>query len=153
MNGRAAHLRFHMRSVPNAGTSAWTLGRLDRRMGTTSFRSERLSERLIALGETSNPAACRAATNRSRRGGSLPVGRATSRTARTPRANGERAAHDAADSFCAGVSQDIPIWENKIYCDPPVITRTEKLILEHRRCARQFYSDRVEPADPAEDPR
>jgi 3-Ketosteroid 9alpha-hydroxylase C-terminal domain len=138
-----------MRSVPNAGTSAWTLGRLDRRMGTTSFRSERL----IALGETSNRAACRAATNRSRRGGSLPVGRATSRPARTPRANGERAAHDAADSFCAGVSQDIPIWENKIYRDPPVITRTEKLILEHRRWARQFYSDRVEPADPAEDPR
>jgi nitrite reductase/ring-hydroxylating ferredoxin subunit len=58
-----------------------------------------------------------------------------------PIANGERAALDAADSFCAGVSQDIPIWENKIYRDPPVLTRTEKLILEHRRWARQFYSD------------
>jgi nitrite reductase/ring-hydroxylating ferredoxin subunit len=67
-----------------------------------------------------------------------------------PRANGERAAHDAAESFCAGVSQDIPIWENKIYRDPPVVTRTEKLILEHRRWARQFYS---EPLDPAAEPR
>jgi nitrite reductase/ring-hydroxylating ferredoxin subunit len=57
-----------------------------------------------------------------------------------PRANGEDAAAQAADSFCAGVSQDIPIWENKVYRDPPVITRTEKLILEHRRWSRQFYS-------------
>jgi len=58
-----------------------------------------------------------------------------------PLANGERAASDAADSFSAGVSQDIPIWENKIYRDPPVLTRTEKLIVEHRNWARQFYSD------------
>ncbi len=43
-------------------------------------------------------------------------------------------------SFCAGVSQDIPIWENKLYRDPPVITKTEKLILEHRRWCEQFYS-------------
>jgi nitrite reductase/ring-hydroxylating ferredoxin subunit len=57
-----------------------------------------------------------------------------------PRANGESAAHDAAESFCAGVSQDIPIWENKVYRDPPVITKTEKLILEHRRWSEQFYS-------------
>ncbi len=58
-----------------------------------------------------------------------------------PTSSGESAAKDAADSFCGGVSQDIPIWENKIYRDPPVLTRTEKLILEHRRWARQFYSD------------
>jgi nitrite reductase/ring-hydroxylating ferredoxin subunit len=58
----------------------------------------------------------------------------------TPKANGEGATKQAADSFCAGVSQDIPIWENKIYRDPPVITKTEKLILEHRRWSRQFYS-------------
>ena len=57
-----------------------------------------------------------------------------------PRANGESAAVDAADGFCAGVSQDIPIWENKVYRDPPVITKTEKLILEHRRWSQQFYS-------------
>jgi phenylpropionate dioxygenase-like ring-hydroxylating dioxygenase large terminal subunit len=58
-----------------------------------------------------------------------------------PRANGEDAAVQAADSFCAGVSQDIPIWENKVYRDPPIVTKTEKLILEHRRWAQQFYSD------------
>ena len=57
-----------------------------------------------------------------------------------PRASGEGAAAAAADSFCAGVSQDIPIWENKVYRDPPVVTRTEKLILEHRRWSQQFYS-------------
>jgi nitrite reductase/ring-hydroxylating ferredoxin subunit len=58
-----------------------------------------------------------------------------------PKANGEGAAEQAAESFCAGVSQDIPIWENKIYKDPPVITKTEKLILEHRRWSQQFYSE------------
>jgi nitrite reductase/ring-hydroxylating ferredoxin subunit len=58
-----------------------------------------------------------------------------------PAGNGPDAAAAAAEQFCAGVSQDIPIWENKVYRDPPVITKTEKLILEHRRWARQFYSD------------
>jgi nitrite reductase/ring-hydroxylating ferredoxin subunit len=57
-----------------------------------------------------------------------------------PKASGEGAVERAAESFCAGVSQDIPIWENKVYRDPPVITRTEKLILEHRRWCQQFYS-------------
>lgn len=58
----------------------------------------------------------------------------------SPKANGAEAAQHAVDSFCAGVSQDIPIWENKVYRDPPVITKTEKLILEHRRWSEQFYS-------------
>ena len=57
-----------------------------------------------------------------------------------PAKNGPDAVLQAADMFCAGVSQDIPIWENKVYQDPPVITKTEKLILEHRRWSRQFYS-------------
>ena len=57
-----------------------------------------------------------------------------------PRANGPDAAAEAADGFLAGVSQDIPIWENKIYRDRPVLTRSERPILEHRRWARQFYS-------------
>jgi nitrite reductase/ring-hydroxylating ferredoxin subunit len=56
-----------------------------------------------------------------------------------PNANGPEAAAAAADSFCAGVSQDIPIRENKVYRDPPVITKAEKLILEHRRWSEQFY--------------
>ena len=58
----------------------------------------------------------------------------------SPRSLGEGAAEQAAESFSAGVSQDIPIWENKVYRDPPVITKTEKLILEHRRWCEQFYS-------------
>ena len=57
-----------------------------------------------------------------------------------PRANGPDAVEGAADSFLSGVSQDLPIWENKVYRDPPVITKTEKLILEHRRWCQQFYS-------------
>ena len=58
----------------------------------------------------------------------------------SPRSLGEGASEQAAESFCAGVSQDIPIWENKVYRDPPIITKTEKLILEHRRWCQQFYS-------------
>lgn len=58
----------------------------------------------------------------------------------SPLSAGEGTVEKAAESFSAGVSQDIPIWENKIYRDPPPITKTEKLILEHRRWARQFYS-------------
>lgn len=58
----------------------------------------------------------------------------------SPLAAGEGTVLAAADSFLDGVSQDIAIWENKVYRDPPVITRTEKLILEHRRWSRQFYS-------------
>ena len=43
-----------------------------------------------------------------------------------PMANGERArASEAADAFCGGVSQDIPIWENKIYRPRPVLTKSE----------------------------
>jgi phenylpropionate dioxygenase-like ring-hydroxylating dioxygenase large terminal subunit len=58
----------------------------------------------------------------------------------TPKANGDDALVSAADSFCDGVSQDIPIWENKIYRPHPVLTKSERPILEHRRWARQFYS-------------
>jgi nitrite reductase/ring-hydroxylating ferredoxin subunit len=63
-----------------------------------------------------------------------------------PVANGPEAALQAADSFCDGVSQDIPIWENKVYQDRPVLTRSERPIIEHRRWARQFYSH-YEPVD------
>jgi len=53
---------------------------------------------------------------------------------------GERAARAAGDNFMAGVSQDVPIWENKVYREAPMLTRLEKGIAEHRRWARQFYS-------------
>ena len=66
-----------------------------------------------------------------------------------PAANGADALIAAADSFCDGVSQDIPIWENKIYRPHPVLTKSERPILEHRRWAQQFYSDY--DGDPATD--
>ena len=79
-----------------------------------------------------------------------------------PLANGEGAATSAADSFCAGVSQDIPIWENKMYRDRPVLTKSERPILEHRKWAEQFYcsyeedhsfaaADQAEQDEPEED--
>ena len=57
-----------------------------------------------------------------------------------PKTMGSDAATKAADTFCSGVSQDIPIWENKIYKDPPVLRPMEKAVTEYRRWARQFYS-------------
>jgi nitrite reductase/ring-hydroxylating ferredoxin subunit len=66
-----------------------------------------------------------------------------------PKANGEQTVKEAADAFCAGVSQDIPIWENKVYRPRPVLTKSEKYILEHRRWSRQFYSD-YDPTGEAE---
>jgi phenylpropionate dioxygenase-like ring-hydroxylating dioxygenase large terminal subunit len=58
-----------------------------------------------------------------------------------PVKNGEDAAEKAAAGFTAGVSQDLPIWENKIYKEPPVLRPSEKDVSEHRRWARQFYSE------------
>jgi nitrite reductase/ring-hydroxylating ferredoxin subunit len=46
----------------------------------------------------------------------------------------------AADTFSAGVSQDIPIWENKIYKAPPVLRACEKAVTEQRRWSEQFYT-------------
>jgi nitrite reductase/ring-hydroxylating ferredoxin subunit len=57
-----------------------------------------------------------------------------------PRSEGENAAILAADGFCSGLTQDIPIWENKIYKDPPTLRPMEKTVTEYRRWARQFYS-------------
>jgi nitrite reductase/ring-hydroxylating ferredoxin subunit len=57
-----------------------------------------------------------------------------------PKKNGPDGLQTAVDSFTAGITQDIPIWENKIYLERPVLTRSERPILEHRRWSRQFYS-------------
>jgi phenylpropionate dioxygenase-like ring-hydroxylating dioxygenase large terminal subunit len=57
-----------------------------------------------------------------------------------PRAAGEEGLEAMADEFCAGVSQDIPIWENKIYKDPPILRPEERDVSEHRRWCGQFYS-------------
>jgi nitrite reductase/ring-hydroxylating ferredoxin subunit len=57
-----------------------------------------------------------------------------------PRSLGEGAAAAMADQFVGGISQDFPIWENKIYKDPPVLRPSERGITEHRRWCEQFYS-------------
>ena len=59
----------------------------------------------------------------------------------SPVANGPDAAQQAAVNFSAGVSQDLPIWENKRYVERPVLTKSEKKLLEQREWAKQFYSN------------
>jgi hypothetical protein len=57
-----------------------------------------------------------------------------------PKSAGGQVSQQAAESFCTGVSQDIPIWENKVYRERPVLTKSERSILEHRKWSEQFYS-------------
>jgi nitrite reductase/ring-hydroxylating ferredoxin subunit len=58
-----------------------------------------------------------------------------------PAAKGPDAARAASDNFLAGVSQDIPIWENKRYVERPVLIKDERTILDHRAWCQQFYSE------------
>lgn len=37
--------------------------------------------------------------------------------------------------------QDVPIWENKIYRERPIITKVDGPVAQYRRWFRQFYSD------------
>jgi nitrite reductase/ring-hydroxylating ferredoxin subunit len=55
-----------------------------------------------------------------------------------------------AESFGSGVSQDLPIWENKIYRSRPVLIRGEAGIMAHRKWCAQFYSAEVELPDEPE---
>ena len=43
-------------------------------------------------------------------------------------------------------TQDVPIWENKIYRERPIITRVDGPVAQYRRWFRQFYSDEVPPS-------
>jgi nitrite reductase/ring-hydroxylating ferredoxin subunit len=61
-----------------------------------------------------------------------------------PVASGDEAAGFFADQFTAGVTQDIPIWENKIYRPLPVLTKSEAGIVAHRNWSKQFYTDDLE---------
>jgi phenylpropionate dioxygenase-like ring-hydroxylating dioxygenase large terminal subunit len=61
-----------------------------------------------------------------------------------PTASGADAARSFADEFTAGVTQDIPIWENKVYRPTPVLTKSEAGIVAHRNWSKQFYSDPTE---------
>ena len=56
-----------------------------------------------------------------------------------PRGDGPSAAREAGDRTMTAVSQDIPIWENKIYKERPVLAKDERIGL-HREWCRQFYS-------------
>jgi 3-ketosteroid 9alpha-monooxygenase subunit A len=38
-------------------------------------------------------------------------------------------------------AQDVPIWENKIYRDRPMLTKIDGPVTQYRRWFRQFYSD------------
>ena len=58
-----------------------------------------------------------------------------------PAEHGPDAATEAAVQFSGGLSQDVPIWENKRYLERPVLLKEERGILDHRRWCRQFYSD------------
>ena len=57
-----------------------------------------------------------------------------------PASSGPAMLDKIADGFTSGVSQDIPIWENKVYRPRPVLTKGEGGIAQHRKWSRQFYS-------------
>jgi nitrite reductase/ring-hydroxylating ferredoxin subunit len=59
----------------------------------------------------------------------------------TPASAGPDAPRAAAGQFTAGLSQDVPIWENKRYNARPVLLKEERSILDHRSWCEQFYSD------------
>ena len=61
-----------------------------------------------------------------------------------PVALGEKLLAKVAEQFALGVSQDVPIWENKIYRPRPVLTKGEAGIIAHRNWSEQFYSRPVE---------
>jgi len=51
-----------------------------------------------------------------------------------------------ARDFCKQIEQDIPIWENKIYRDRPLLARGEGAINEFRTWARQSYQSSYQEA-------
>ena len=57
---------------------------------------------------------------------------------------GDKSAQFFAEQFTSGVTQDIPIWENKIYRPLPILTKGESGIVAHRNWSKQFYSDPVD---------
>ena len=61
-----------------------------------------------------------------------------------PVESGEKSARFFAKQFTSGVTQDIPIWENKIYRPLPVLTKSESGIVAHRNWSKQFYSEDVD---------
>jgi nitrite reductase/ring-hydroxylating ferredoxin subunit len=71
-----------------------------------------------------------------------------------PRDRGDDAAEQAAEALSGGVSQDLPIWENKRYVAQPLVTKSEQKLLEQREWALQFYSGlELDPKSGATGPR
>ena len=44
-------------------------------------------------------------------------------------------------------TQDVPIWENKIYRERPILTKADGPVSQYRRWFRQFYSGWAPPTD------
>ncbi len=44
-------------------------------------------------------------------------------------------------------TQDVPIWENKIYRERPMVTRIDGPVAQYRRWFRQFYSNGSQPPE------
>ena len=65
----------------------------------------------------------------------------------SPLSRGPEASQEAAVSFTSGLSQDIPLWENKRYVERPVLIKDERTILDHREWCKQFYSDPSQAID------
>lgn len=47
------------------------------------------------------------------------------------------------DEFVKQISEDVPIWENKIYVEKPLLIKGDGPITEFRHWARQFYGEHV----------
>jgi nitrite reductase/ring-hydroxylating ferredoxin subunit len=45
----------------------------------------------------------------------------------------------SADGFANDIEQDFPIWNNKVYIDPPILAKGDGPIGRFRQWARQFY--------------
>jgi len=46
----------------------------------------------------------------------------------------------ALNGFAHDIQQDFPIWQNKIYVDPPALAKGDGPIGKFRQWAKQFYS-------------
>jgi nitrite reductase/ring-hydroxylating ferredoxin subunit len=57
----------------------------------------------------------------------------------SPVAEGEEMLRMVSEKFGTGVTQDIPIWENKIYRDRPLLCDGDGPIAQYRRWCQQFY--------------
>ena len=56
------------------------------------------------------------------------------------KADGADAAENLANGLTSGVSQDLPIWENKRYRERPILCEGDGPIMQYRKWAAQFYA-------------